>query len=85
MLSPRDREWYQSHEKFRRVLVHILDDIFRLFRTDMNFTHFHADGQMVVVEDYLEIRPEMLSQVMEAGRKNLLSLGPWYGAIGMRE
>jgi alpha-mannosidase len=56
----------------------VFDEIFNLFENDLNFTHFHADGQMIVIEDYLEIRPEMKASVIEAGKKNLLSLGPWY-------
>lgn len=36
-----------------------LDIIFDLLKADPSFTHFHTDGQMVTLEDYLEIRPHM--------------------------
>jgi alpha-mannosidase/mannosylglycerate hydrolase len=73
-----DREWYLSFEKFRRALVHITDELWDIFKHDEKFYHWHFDGQMSVIEDYLEIRPYRLPYVQEAARKNFISLGPFY-------
>lgn len=73
-----DREWYQPFEKFRRSLVQITDDVWDLLKTDSSFYHWHTDGAMSVIEDYLAIRPNEREKVEEAATKGLISLGPWY-------
>eukprot|EP01126_Amoeba_proteus_P024826 TRINITY_DN2490_c0_g1_i13.p1 TRINITY_DN2490_c0_g1~~TRINITY_DN2490_c0_g1_i13.p1 ORF type:complete len:832 (+),score=149.69 TRINITY_DN2490_c0_g1_i13:88-2583(+) len=73
-----DREWYLSFEKFRRSLVQVMDDVWTLLKTDPLFYHWHPDGQMSVIEDYLQIRPKMEDHVKEAASKRFISLGPWY-------
>eukprot|EP01125_Pyxidicula_operculata_P004904 TRINITY_DN1816_c0_g1_i1.p1 TRINITY_DN1816_c0_g1~~TRINITY_DN1816_c0_g1_i1.p1 ORF type:complete len:1106 (+),score=234.48 TRINITY_DN1816_c0_g1_i1:12-3329(+) len=73
-----DREWYLSFEQFRRSLVLSLDKVFELIADDPDFYHWHNDGQTVILEDYLEIRPHMSKLIEEAARKGYISLGPWY-------
>ena len=73
-----DREWYQSFQDFRRRLVRLTDRLLTLLEGDPSFSHFHFDGQTIVLEDYLEIRPEnraRLRRLITAGR---ISIGPWY-------
>jgi alpha-mannosidase len=40
--------------------------------------HFHLDGQMAPVLDYLEVYPEHQELIAAASHLNKLSLGPWY-------
>jgi mannosylglycerate hydrolase len=57
--------------------VALLDDVIHRLSRDRRLT-FHLDGQTILIEDYLEARPEQRSRVqrlVEAGR---LTLGPWY-------
>lgn len=64
-------------EEYRVRLVHLMDTLMGLFDRFESFV-FLLDGQAVVVDDYLSVRPDMrarLSNVVRAGR---LVLGPWY-------
>lgn len=73
-----DREWYQPFQTYRMRLVHVMDGVLDVLEGDERFRCFHADGQMCMIEDYLEIRPEnrgRLARLAQAGR---LLLGPWY-------
>jgi mannosylglycerate hydrolase len=73
-----DREWYLTFQDFRWKLVRALDAIVETLRADPSFTHFMLDGQTVLLDDYLELRPERreeLRSLVETGR---LSAGPWY-------
>jgi hypothetical protein len=40
--------------------------------------HFLMDGQTVVIDDYLAIRPEARSRVDRAIRESRIEVGPWY-------
>ena len=59
-------------------LVDLLDGLLPRLEGDPAYAHFMLDGQMAVVDDYLEIRPEgeaALRRLAAAGR---LAVGPWY-------
>jgi len=58
--------------------VQIVDDVWDILQQDEKFYHWHPDGQMAIIEDYLEIRPHMEDRIKEAARKNRISLGPFY-------
>jgi mannosylglycerate hydrolase len=73
-----DREWYDPFETFRMRLVETLDFLLDLLESDPSYARFLLDGQMAVVDDYLEIRPhnaERLRRLCAAGR---VAVGPWY-------
>jgi hypothetical protein len=72
-----DREWYRSFEEFRGRLVDAIDAVLDLTAADPDF-RFVLDGQAIVLEDYLAVRPERREELvagLEAGR---LAAGPWY-------
>lgn len=73
-----DREWYMPFERHRRRLVMLLDALLDLMDKDEDFQHFHADGQILPIEDYLEIRPYQRERILKAAAEEKLSLGPWY-------
>ncbi|HLQ60539.1 MAG TPA: hypothetical protein VK131_01615, partial [Candidatus Acidoferrales bacterium] len=72
-----DREWYLPFAAFRRRLVDLLDSLLVALEREPGLS-FHLDGQMAVVDDYLELRPEKLADLKRAARAGLISLGPWY-------
>src|SRR5215208_1409671 len=72
-----DREWYLPHSVLLPRLVSALDDLLGRLRGDPAFT-FLLDGQTVLVEDYLRIRPEREAEVKELVRSGRLQIGPWY-------
>jgi len=73
-----DREWYMPFELHRRRLVRLIDDLLDLLHADSEFRHFHLDGQMIPLHDYLEIRPHQRERVQAAVAAGRLSVGPWY-------
>jgi len=56
----------------------LFDALLDLMDNDPDFSHFHADGQVIPIEDYLEIRPHQRERIIKAAAANRLSLGPWY-------
>ena len=73
-----DREWYLPFEFFRLRLGSVVDGVLDALERDPSFTSFTLDGQAIVLEDYLEVRPEnagRLQALLEAGR---LEVGPSY-------
>jgi len=72
-----DREWYLPQPAFLARLVPALDDLLDRLHSEPDFT-FLLDGQTVLLEDYLQVRPDRLSQVVELVRSGRLQVGPWY-------
>ncbi len=73
-----DREWYEPFEVFRLRLGETLDGVLDTLERDDSFRSFTLDGQAIVLEDYLDVRPDAegrLRALLEAGR---LEVGPWY-------
>lgn len=73
-----DREWYLPFQQFRMRLVDAVDELLEIFNEREDYKYFNFDGQTVVLEDYLEIRPEnkeILKKHIEEGR---ILIGPWY-------
>ena len=73
-----DREWYLPAAAFRARLVLVMDDLIQRLNGDPAYRCFLLDGQTVLLEDYLRIRPERepeLRALVQAGR---LEIGPWY-------
>ena len=53
-----DREWYSPFQTFRMRLVKLLDALLPMLESDLSYARFLLDGQTVVLDDYLEVRPE---------------------------
>ncbi len=72
-----DREWYKTFQAFRARLVDTVDRVLDLLADDPGWS-FQLDGQTIVLEDYLEIRPERRDELEQACREGRLAIGPWY-------
>ena len=73
-----DREWYEPFQVYRSRLVVLVDSLLEILDQEPDYRSFTLDGQTVVLEDYLEIRPDR-RQVLEAHiRAGRLHVGPWY-------
>lgn len=53
------------------------DELLALTEADPDF-RFLMDGQTVVIDDYLEVRPEAESRLERAVRSGQIQVGPWY-------
>ena len=73
-----DREWYLPFQLFRARLVRMIDRLLRTMEADPAYTYFMLDGQTVVLEDYLEVRPEREVELRRYISGERLLVGPWY-------
>ncbi len=73
-----DREWYLPLGAFRARLVAALDELIDLLEHDARITTFYLDGQAVLLEDYLELRPERAAAAAALVQNRRLQIGPWY-------
>ncbi|HEX6315286.1 MAG TPA: hypothetical protein VFZ73_10530 [Gemmatimonadaceae bacterium] len=69
-----DREWYRPFSPLRMRLVALIDEVLDGFAG----APFLLDGQAVVLEDYLDVRPERSADVSSALRHGRIEAGPWY-------
>lgn len=73
-----DREWYDPFQTYRLKLVRLVDDLLDLMERDTSYGHFLLDGQLAVIDDYLEIRPEQEGRFRALAAAGRITVGPWY-------
>ena len=73
-----DREWYLPFEKHRVRLVELFDRLIQVMEENEDYTYYHMDGQYVVIDDYLEIKPHMRDRLLKLIRDGRIQVGPWY-------
>jgi mannosylglycerate hydrolase len=73
-----DREFRRSFEKTRRRLLTMMDITLRILEQDPTYHSFTLDGHSILVDDYLEMRPEQRPLVERLVRTGRLVIGPWY-------
>ena len=73
-----DREWYSSFQTFRLRLLDLLDEFLPDLETDLSYARFLLDGQMAVVDDYLQVRPDQEPRLRRLAASGRLAMGPWY-------
>lgn len=71
-----DREWYHAAERFRQRLIPLVDEL--LDDPPPPGESFLLDGQAIVLEDYLDVRPERAAELSALLRDGRLEAGPWY-------
>ncbi len=73
-----DREWRYPIWKNRLVLVEFMDQLLELLDSRPDYRQFIMDGQSVMIEDYLEMRPEKADKVKAYIKQGRITCGPWY-------
>lgn len=73
-----DREWYMPFEAHRHQLIRFFDRLLDTLETETEFRSFHLDGQAIVLEDYLEVRPQKRAQIEKYIAEGRIVIGPWY-------
>jgi alpha-mannosidase len=73
-----DREWYFPFEVFRLHLGAVVDGVLDTLERDPSFTSFTLDGQAIVLEDYVEVRPENEARLRALLAARRLEAGPSY-------
>jgi hypothetical protein len=72
-----DREWVQTFEQYRFRLVGLIDRLLDILEAEPAL-RFVFDGQSIVIEDYLEIRPEHGERLRALAQAGRIVFGPWY-------
>ncbi len=73
-----DREFRFSFEKTRHNLLRMLDTTIDILESDSDYQSFTMDGHTLMIEDYLEMRPERTEQVKRLISSGRLIIGPYY-------
>lgn len=73
-----DRAWYLSFPSYRHRLVRTLDRLLDWLAADPRFQTFVLDGQTILLQDYLDLRPDREPQLRELVENGRLAIGPWY-------
>ncbi|MDZ4864574.1 MAG: glycoside hydrolase family 38 C-terminal domain-containing protein [Gemmatimonadota bacterium] len=73
-----DREWYLPLGALRARLVSAIDEIVARLTAEPSIRSFLLDGQTVLLDDYLQIRPEQREVIERLVRAGRLQVGPWY-------
>ena len=69
-----DREWYHPEPRFRARLVALVDELL----DDADDAPFLLDGQAILLDDYLAVRPGRTDALSRALRNGAIECGPWY-------
>ena len=73
-----DREWYQPFPEFLERLIQMMDRLIEVLDGDERFAHFHLDGQVAMIDDYLDVRPAREADIRRLASAGRFSVGPWY-------
>ncbi len=73
-----DREFRHSFEKTRRNLLIMLDTTLDILESDPEYHSFTMDGHSIMIDDYLQMRPERREQVKKFISEGRLIIGPYY-------
>ena len=73
-----DREWYRPFEHFRLELGRVVDGVLDVLERDPEFRSFTLDGQAIVLEDYVAVRPENAGRLKALLRAGRIEVGPSY-------
>ena len=73
-----DREWYMDYQTTRIRLVHLMDALLEILDSDPDFASFMMDGQTLMLEDYLEVKPYNREKLERYIREGRIVIGPWY-------
>jgi mannosylglycerate hydrolase len=72
------REWHLTYQQTRLRLVALIDKLLDILEADPGYQHFTLDGQTILLDDYLEIRPERAETIRRHVQSGRLLIGPWY-------
>ena len=73
-----DRAWYLPFQTFRHRLVRLVDRLLDLLEDNPDYRAFTLDGQTILLEDYLDVRPDQEDRLRALIADDRLLIGPWY-------
>ncbi|XUA18660.1 glycoside hydrolase family 38 C-terminal domain-containing protein [Citrobacter sp. OP27] len=73
-----DAEWYFTCEDSHILLVENIDYLLDLLETRDDFPSYTFDGLSIVLDEYLQVRPENRERLRKLIQTRRLLVGPWY-------
>ncbi|NMI04924.1 alpha-mannosidase [Paenibacillus sp. SZ31] len=73
-----DREWYLPYEKHHMRLIQLVDSLLDQLDEGSDYKSFYLDGQTIIIDDYLQVRPEQKERLEKHIRNGRIVIGPWY-------
>jgi len=73
-----DREFRWTFEKTRRRLLTMMDVTLDILEKDPKYVSYTMDGHSIMIDDYLEMRPERRPLIEKLVKERRLILGPYY-------
>lgn len=72
-----DFEWYFTRNEALIQFVYHMDEVFRALQAQ-TVDYYLLDGQMSILDDYLDAYPEKRTELTKWVRSGRLYIGPWY-------
>lgn len=79
--SHLDREHRHEFQETRYMMVEMMDSLIEIMENDEKYKHFTLDGQAIVIDDYLEVRPNMRKRLEKLIKDGRIQIGPWYSLV----
>ncbi|MBY7142899.1 alpha-mannosidase [Virgibacillus sp. NKC19-3] len=73
-----DREWYLPYEKHHMKLVDLMDSLLETLKSEPEYKSFHLDGHTIILDDYLQVRPDKRAELQKHINEGRIHIGPWY-------
>ncbi len=73
-----DREWRYPIWKNRMLLIEFMDELLNTLEQDKEYRYFLFDGQVVPIDDYLQVKPENREKLLHYIKEGRIGIGPWY-------
>ncbi len=78
-----DREWRFSFQQSRMMLADLIDNLLSILENQPEYRCYHLDGQGVILEDYLRLRPHRCEDIRRLMKEGRILAGPWYSLPDM--
>ena len=73
-----DREWYRTFQQFRFRLLQLVEELLNILEDNAAYRHFMLDGQTVILEDILDVRPDLEEPLRRHVHEGRILIGPWF-------
>jgi hypothetical protein len=73
-----DREWRYTFEQSKLRLADLIDKLLDVLEQTPDYKCFHIDGGMVVLEDYLSVRPQNEDRLRALAKSGRIQFVGWY-------
>ena len=77
-----DREWYKTQSEFNVFLTELFDKVLNNLESG-GLNNFFTDGQAVIVEDILALKPQWRERIACFAANGKLEIGPFYALTDM--